>query len=76
MKLVALLAFAMFLTAGAAGCSKKPTEERKEAVTKAERTPPPKLETMFDDVYERAPWHLNEQRAELLRGPRAPSPHG
>lgn len=48
----------------------------KEAVTKAERTPPPKLETMFDDVYEKAPWHLNEQRADLLRGPRAPTPHG
>jgi hypothetical protein len=29
---------------------------------------------MFDDVYEKAPWHLSEQRAELLRGPRAPTP--
>lgn len=30
MKLVALLAFAMFTTAGASGCSSKPAEERKE----------------------------------------------
>jgi hypothetical protein len=30
MRLVALLAFAMFSTAGASGCSSKPAEERKE----------------------------------------------
>ena len=47
----------------------------REAVAKAERTPAPRLESMFDDVYEKAPWHLNEQRAELLRGARAPSTH-
>ncbi|HET9933502.1 MAG TPA: thiamine pyrophosphate-dependent dehydrogenase E1 component subunit alpha [Polyangiaceae bacterium] len=48
----------------------------REAVGNAERTPPPPLESMFDDVYERPPWHLQEQRAELLSGPRAPGPHG
>ena len=48
----------------------------REAVATAERTPPPALESMFDDVYERAPWHLQEQRAELLTGPRAPGAHG
>ncbi|HEX6765676.1 MAG TPA: pyruvate dehydrogenase (acetyl-transferring) E1 component subunit alpha [Polyangiaceae bacterium] len=48
----------------------------REAVAGAERTPPPRLETMFDDVYESVPWHLAEQRAELLRGTRAPTPHG
>jgi pyruvate dehydrogenase E1 component alpha subunit len=42
------------------------------AAAKAEATPPPSLETMFDDVYEKLPWHLAEQRAELLAGPRAP----
>jgi 2-oxoisovalerate dehydrogenase E1 component alpha subunit len=47
----------------------------REAVAKAERTPPPRLESLFDDVYEKPPWHLNEQRAELLRGTRAPSTH-
>ncbi len=48
----------------------------KEAVAIAERTPAPPLESMFDDVYEKPPWHLAEQRAELLGGPRAPAPHG
>ena len=47
----------------------------REAVATAERTPAPRLESMFDDVYEKAPWHLDEQRAALLRGPRAPSSH-
>jgi 2-oxoisovalerate dehydrogenase E1 component alpha subunit len=48
----------------------------REAVAVAERTPLPPLETMFEDVYQRPPWHLAEQCAELLAGPRAPSPHG
>jgi 2-oxoisovalerate dehydrogenase E1 component alpha subunit len=48
----------------------------REAVAIAERTPGPALESMFDDVYEKIPWHLVEQRGELLRGPRAPAPHG
>jgi hypothetical protein len=41
MKLVALLAFAMFLTAGAAACSSKASEERKEAVTRPADEPRP-----------------------------------
>jgi 2-oxoisovalerate dehydrogenase E1 component alpha subunit len=45
------------------------------AVAVAEKTPPPSLETMFEDVYEKPPWHLQEQCAEVLRGPRAPSSH-
>jgi 2-oxoisovalerate dehydrogenase E1 component alpha subunit len=48
----------------------------REAVAVSERTPPPQLESIFEDVYESPPWHLQEERAELLRGPRAPSPHG
>src|SRR5262245_1106967 len=47
----------------------------REAVAKAERTPPPRLETLVEDVYEKVPWHLAEQREALLRGPRAPSSH-
>ena len=35
MKLVALLAFAMFSTAGASGCSSKPAEDRKEPAAAA-----------------------------------------
>lgn len=45
------------------------------AVAMSEKTPPPALETIFEDVYQKPPWHLQEQRAELLRGPRAPSSH-
>jgi pyruvate dehydrogenase E1 component alpha subunit len=48
----------------------------REAVTIAEKTPQPPLESMFEDVYAKVPWHLAEQRAELLAGPRAPNPHG
>jgi 2-oxoisovalerate dehydrogenase E1 component alpha subunit len=47
----------------------------KEAVDIAERTPKPAIETMFDDVYEKRPWHLEEQRKQLLEGPR-PKDHG
>jgi pyruvate dehydrogenase E1 component alpha subunit len=47
----------------------------RDAVAVAERTPLPPLESMFDDVYQNVPWHLAEQRAELLRGPRAPGAH-
>lgn len=47
----------------------------KEAVEIAERTPRPRLETMFDDVYATPPWHLVEERAKLITGPRAPD-HG
>lgn len=47
----------------------------REAVAVAERTPPPSLESIFEDVYQKQPWHLQEQSADLLRGPRAPSGH-
>jgi pyruvate dehydrogenase E1 component alpha subunit len=47
----------------------------REAVSIAERTPSPPLESMFEDVYASLPWHLLEQRQELLSGPRAPSSH-
>jgi 2-oxoisovalerate dehydrogenase E1 component alpha subunit len=47
----------------------------RDAVAKAERTAPPRLESLFDDVYEKLPWHLGEQRDVLLKGPRAPSSH-
>jgi 2-oxoisovalerate dehydrogenase E1 component alpha subunit len=45
------------------------------AVAVSEKTPPPALESIFEDVYQKPPWHLQEQRTELLRGPRAPSSH-
>ena len=43
----------------------------KDAITRAEAAAPPALETMFDDVYAKLPWNLEEQKAQLLAGPRA-----
>lgn len=45
--------------------------ELKAAIAVAEKTAPPSLESMFEDVYAELPWHLVEQREELLKGPRA-----
>jgi pyruvate dehydrogenase E1 component alpha subunit/2-oxoisovalerate dehydrogenase E1 component alpha subunit len=45
------------------------------AIAEVEPLPPPARETLFDDVYAELPWHLREQREELLRTPPAPS-HG
>jgi pyruvate dehydrogenase E1 component alpha subunit len=45
--------------------------ELKAAIKVAEATPAPSLESMFDDVFADLPWHLREQRAELVAGPRA-----
>jgi 2-oxoisovalerate dehydrogenase E1 component alpha subunit len=47
----------------------------KRAIAVAEATPPPALESLFDDVYETLPWNLVEQKKELLEGPRAPKTH-
>jgi pyruvate dehydrogenase E1 component alpha subunit len=45
--------------------------ELKEAIQTAESTGAPSLESMFDDVFAELPWHLREQRDELMKGPRA-----
>ncbi len=47
--------------------------ELKEAIKVAEATAAPSLDSMFEEVYGEMPWHLREQRDELLRGPRAKS---
>ena len=47
------------------------SNELAECVKIAEKAAPPALESMFDDVYGEMPWHLKEQRDELLKGPRA-----
>lgn len=44
--------------------------EIRQAVEIAEKTAPPTLESMFEDVYAELPWHLVEQREQLLSGPR------
>lgn len=45
--------------------------ELKAAVATAEKTPAPTLDSMFEDVFAEMPWHLREQREQLLKGPRA-----
>jgi 2-oxoisovalerate dehydrogenase E1 component alpha subunit len=50
-------------------------DEVKAAIAVSESTSKPTLETMFEGVYAELPWHLREQQAELLAGPRAPG-HG
>jgi pyruvate dehydrogenase E1 component alpha subunit/2-oxoisovalerate dehydrogenase E1 component alpha subunit len=45
------------------------------AIVEVEKHGPPARETIFDDVYAELPWHLREQREELLRHEPAPG-HG
>lgn len=45
-------------------------EEIQQAVAAAEKAPPPAVDSLFLDVYAEPPWHLIEQRDQLLRGPR------
>lgn len=42
------------------------------AIAVAEAAPPPDRASLFDDVYASPPWHLREQREQLLRLPPAP----
>lgn len=49
-------------------------DEVNAAILEAERQPDPARETLFDDVYAALPWHLREQRAELLAAPPSPRP--
>jgi pyruvate dehydrogenase E1 component alpha subunit len=46
------------------------------AITEVETFGAPLRQTLFEDVYAELPWHLVEQRAELLRTPPAPSHDG
>lgn len=41
-------------------------EEVRAAAAEAEKAGPPPLESMFDEVFARRPWHLEEQREEML----------
>ncbi len=51
------------------------TAEIAAAVNEVENLPLPARATIFDDVYARLPWNLEEQRAELEKLPAAPA-HG
>jgi len=50
-------------------------EEVKAAIEVSEATEPPPMPSIFEDVYATLPWHLREQRDELVSGPRAPGHH-
>ncbi len=45
--------------------------ELRAAIVAAEKTDAPSLDSMFDDVFADLPWHLREQKEELVKGPRA-----
>jgi pyruvate dehydrogenase E1 component alpha subunit len=45
------------------------------ALAEVERRPPPRRETLFDDVYATPPWNLREQRYELLALAPVPAPN-
>lgn len=49
--------------------------EVKAAIAVAEKKDKPALETIFEDVFEKQPIHLQEQQAELVNGPRAKEGH-
>jgi len=49
-------------------------QEIAAAIAEVEPLGPPARETLFEDVYAETPWHLREQRDELLKTPPAP-PH-
>jgi 2-oxoisovalerate dehydrogenase E1 component alpha subunit len=44
--------------------------EVRAAVSVAEKTPGPSLESLFEDVFAERPWHLVEQSRALVAGPR------
>ena len=46
------------------------------AIQEVEQLAPPARETLFEDVYAELPWHLVEQRAEVLAHPPQSSAHG
>ncbi|HLL04281.1 MAG TPA: thiamine pyrophosphate-dependent enzyme [Myxococcaceae bacterium] len=49
-------------------------DELHAAIQEAESQPPLPTETLFDDVYSHEPWHLAEQRRELLEARAAAKP--
>src|SRR5215470_4463801 len=49
--------------------------EVRDAIARQEAIPPPALDTLFDDVYERPTPRLREQLAELAAAPRTRAPH-
>ena len=50
-------------------------QEITDALAASDATPPPPVESMFDDVFEEMPWHIREQKAWLMNQGRTKSPH-
>jgi pyruvate dehydrogenase E1 component alpha subunit len=53
-------------------CEHEVRENLTAAIAQAEAAGPPERASLFDDVYQDLPWHLEEQRRELLGAPPAP----
>ena len=51
-------------------------DELDRAVTQALAAPAPEPASIFDDVFAEPPWHLVQQRDDLLSGPRYEAPSG
>ncbi len=45
--------------------------ELRACIEKSEKTAPPELESIFEDVFAEKPWHLEEQCEAVVKGPRA-----
>ncbi|MEZ4398709.1 MAG: thiamine pyrophosphate-dependent enzyme [Kofleriaceae bacterium] len=50
-------------------------QEITDALAASDATPPPPVDSLFDDVYQEMPWHLREQKAWLMAQARTKSPH-
>jgi pyruvate dehydrogenase E1 component alpha subunit len=57
------------------GITERHNQTISEAMSRADKLGPPSIESMFEEVYEEMPWHLEEQQQWLLRQARTKSPH-
>ncbi len=57
------------------GITERHNQSISDAMSTAEKLGPPAIETMFDEVFEEIPWHLEEQKQWLLAQARTKSPH-
>jgi 2-oxoisovalerate dehydrogenase E1 component alpha subunit len=49
--------------------------ELRRAIEASEKKAKPSIETMFEEVYHEMPWHLREQMADCVNGPRSKPVH-
>ena len=65
----------VYSEAGEKEIADKYNQQITDALATVDATPPPSVESMFDDVYEELPWHIKEQKAWLMQQARTKSPH-